>query len=325
MSQLLPHDLDYAHYWQTIYRQPPAYWQPALEFIREQHGLPAGTWERFPLGRNIVFACGEIVVKLSPPFWHYEIPREADALRTIHAHLPVATPELIATGELGGWRYMVQSRLPGELLRSIRPSLTPDEQIAIARQHGELMAALHALPVQGAPASLAFDWAGMLAAQWAECLPFMRESGVAESLLEGVMPYLEQARPLIEADQRPAILHGDLDAINLLVERDHGHWRISGLVDWGDVKIGPVAHEFISPCIHSYRGARETLLAWYAGYGLTADQRTAQLEGYLMARLMLYYADEFGRHLNEVPGANECQSWAEIASCFWHLTVKEGV
>src|SRR5262245_38608790 len=114
-DRLLPRDFDQAHYRRAIYGQPPARWQPALEIIRERHGLPGGAWERFSLGRNIVFARGPVVVKLSPPFWTHEIPREADALRTIHGRLPVATPELIATGELGGWRYLVQSRLPGEL------------------------------------------------------------------------------------------------------------------------------------------------------------------------------------------------------------------
>jgi hygromycin-B 7''-O-kinase len=317
MSSLLPSNFDQAHYWRTIYAQPVPDWLPALEVIRARHHLPSGAWERFPLGRNVVFACGPVVVKLSPPFWIHEIPREVDALNFVQKRLPVATPALLATGELATWRYLVQTRLPGELLRTHWSSLEHHEKIALAQQHGAVMAAVHALPVPQAPASLAYDWSMLLAEQWIECVPAMRKSGVPAPLLAGVEAYLEQARPLLAADHDQVLLHGDLDAINLLIERHNNHWRISGLVDWGDVKVGPRAHEFISPRIHMYRAEQATILPWYAGYGMTAKQPTPQFVHNVMARTMLYYADEFARILNAVPGVSDCQDWSDVAARFW--------
>jgi hygromycin-B 7''-O-kinase len=263
---------------------------------------------------------GDVVVKLSPPFWQQEIPREADALRYVHRRLAVATPELLAVGEIDAWHYLVQARLPGMLLRSVWPTLESREKTALMHQHGALMAALHALPLQHAPASLAFDWSQLLAEQAADCAPAMRRAGVAEELVFEAESYLEQAWPLLVKDTAVALLHGDLDAINLLVERQDVGWRISGLVDWGDIKVGPIAHEFISPRVHMYREEANLLLAWYAGYGLSPDQCSAQLEQNLMARTMLYYAEEFAHILGKLPGASRCRSWHEVAGRFWRMT-----
>jgi hygromycin-B 7''-O-kinase len=315
----LPNNFDRETYWQSIYRQPVADWLPALEQIRRQHHLPAGEWTRFALGRNLVFAYGELVLKLSQPNWAFEIPREADALTFVHQQLPVATPELLAIGEVEGWAYLIQRRLPGEMMRSRWAELSDAVKLALAHQQGEIMAALHALPLHHAPTSLAFDWTEMLTEQKAECLAEMQNAGVPEALLADLSPYLAAAEPLIGADGPTVLLHGDLDAINLLIEEQNGTWRITGLVDWGDIKLGPAAHDFISPGIHSYRGQRELLHAWYAGYGLDDEQRSSQFVQTVMARSMLYYAGEFTRYLKLAPGAEQCQAWRCVAACFWHL------
>lgn len=315
----LPHDFDRETYWQSIYRQPVAYWLPSLEQIRQRHHLPAGEWTRFALGRNLVFAGGEVVIKLSQPDWAFEIPREADALTFVHGQLPVATPELLASGKLEGWAYLVQRRLPGEMMRSRWAELSPSVKLALARQQGEIMAALHTLPIHQAPTSLTFDWAAMLNEQKAECADEMGKAGVPAALLDDLPRYLAQAEPLLEVDGPKVLLHGDLDAINLLVEEEQGAWRITGLVDWGDVKLGPAAHDFISPGIHSYRDQCELLHAWYAGYGLRAEERSHDFVQNIMARSMLYYAGEFARYLKLVPSVEQCRGWACVAEGFWHI------
>ena len=316
----LPNDFDRTHYWQVIYKQPVDDWLPTLEQIRQRHHLPAGAWTRFALGRNLVFACGELVLKLSQPDWAFEIPREADALAFVHQQLPVATPELLAIGELDGWAYLVQRRLPGEMMRARWGELSDAVKRSLARQQGEIMAALHALSVHDAPASLAFDWAVMLTEQKAECCQEMQNAGVPEALLADLPRYLAEAEPRLATDGPPVLLHGDLDAINLLIEEQQGAWRITGLVDWGDVKLGPATHDFISPGIHSYRGQRELLQAWYAGYGLNDKQRSPAFVRNVMARSMLYYAGEFARYLQRSPGTEQCRDWTCVADCFWQLT-----
>ena len=316
-TALLPDYLQESDYWQSIYKQPLGYWQATLDMIALHHHLSAAAWVRFSSGKNIVFACGEVVIKISPPFWREDLWNEVEALQFVNGRLPVTTPDVIATGEIGQWGYLIMSRAVGESMRQHWTAITPAERVILARQHGEIMAALHALPVAGQVPRLQGDWnTPMLEYQMANCEAALRQAGVPEALLTDLAGYLSTAQPLLAADTRWVLLHGDLDAGNMNIERREDGWHISALIDWGDVRLGPITHEFISPCVHSYKGEQAALRAWYAGYGL---QGSAALEHNLMARTMLYYADEFATYLNHVPGAAACQRWEQVASFFWHM------
>src|SRR5688572_19717666 len=197
MSNLLPNPITAETYWQTTHKQPLQAWLPALETLRQRHHLPAEEWNRFSLGRNVVFSCGDYVVKLCPPLWSDDAEREAAALAFIHNRLPVATPELVATGEEETWRYLIQRRLPGKLLHTFWFSLEVADKILLARQHGELMAVLHALPVSQAPPEISFDWVRMLYWQRESYAQEMQQAGVPEMLLADLESYLEGAWPLL--------------------------------------------------------------------------------------------------------------------------------
>ena len=132
-------------------------------------------------------------------------------------------------------------------LHAIWAELGASDCAALAEQHGALMAALHALPLEDSPADLAFDWSALLGAQRTECVIEMRRAGVADALVRQVEPYLE-ATPW--GDDPPVLVHGDLTHLNLLVAEQGDGWRITGLIDWGDVKLGSRTHEFISPGVH---------------------------------------------------------------------------
>lgn len=313
----LPQQLDATRYWQELYQQPLPFWQAALDQIMREHQLERSPWTRAALGRNIVFVSPTAVIKLGPPMWAGEMVREAAALRAIAGRLPVATPTLLAVGTLDRWEYLVQTPLPGTNLHAIWVELGVSDRVAIAEQHGALMAALHALPLESSPADLAFDWSALLGAQRAECVSEMRRAGVADALVRQVEHYL-QATPW--GDDPPVLLHGDLTHLNLLVAERAEGWRITGLIDWGDVKLGQRTHEFISPGVHMYQGDEAPLAAWYRGYGWGSHGDAARDQHEIMARAMLYYAEDFARLIRTVPGADQCQDWHAMASVFWRLT-----
>ncbi len=274
---------------------------------------------RAALGRNVVFLGTDVIVKFGPPCWVGDMAREAAALQFVAGRLPVTTPTLEAQNTLDGWEYLIQHRLPGTNLWEMWKELGSMERVDLAYQHGELMAALHALSVDAAPPLLQFPWTSMLAEQQASCAAAMQASGVDPSLVAQVDAYVSSAKSLLDQDTAHVLLHGDLSHLNFLVTHENARWQITGLIDWGDVKIGPRSHEFISPGVHMYRGDQAALEHWYGGYGLTADERTEQHERLIMARTMLYYADEFASMLRTIPGATDRQNWETIAQSFWHL------
>jgi hygromycin-B 7''-O-kinase len=312
----LPQQFDVAHYWQELYRQPLAFWQAALDRIMVEQQLVPSPWTRAALGRNIVFVSPTAVIKLGPPIWQGEMGREAAALSAVAGRLPVVTPTLLAVGTFDSWEYLVQTPLPGTNLRTIWAELEPAARARLAYQHGTLMAALHALRLQDLSADLAFDWPTMLRAQRAECVAEMQRAGVTDALVQQIESYLE-ATPW--DNEPPVLLHGDLTHLNLLVAEQAGSWHISGLIDWGDAKLGARLHECISPGVHMYQGDAALLAAWYRGYGWAHHRAAARDQHQIMARAMLYYADDFARLIQTIPGASRCQDWPTMAAAFWQL------
>ena len=316
---VLPEVVDNDQYWRDVYTLPLAFWKPALADVAARHGLAPSAWERSPLGRNVVFLDAENVVKFGPLVWSGDVAREVAALDFVAARLPVATPRLVAYGTIDGWEYQVQALLPGTNLWELWGELRAAERAGLAYQHGTLMAALHALPLDEAPTLLSFDWAAMLAEQRAACAAAMEASGVEAVLVAQVEDFLAAVEPAPAYDQPHVVLHGDLTHLNFLVERCAGRWTITGLIDWGDVRVGPRAHEFISPGVHMYRGDRHALQHWYDGYGFGRAGRTADFERSVMARTMLSYADEFASIMRAVPGTSDCRDWDCLARVFWHI------
>jgi aminoglycoside phosphotransferase (APT) family kinase protein len=270
------------------------------------------------LGRNVVFLSPTVVIKLGPPEWQGEMLREAAALHFVAGQLPIAIPTSLATGVLDGWEYVVQQRLPGTNLRDLWPQLDETTKHALAYQHGELMKAIHQLPVQDAPALLHFDWAEMLALQHESCAHEMRAAGLEGALAEKINAYLA-ATPWESEAGEEALLHGDLNSLNFLVTEANDRWEITGLIDWGDVKIGPPSHELISPAMHMYIGHRTLLRQWYAGYALLAQNRLPKIEHIVMARAMLYYQAHFVKSISKIPASVGYSDWATVASTFLQM------
>ena len=160
-------------------------------------------------------------------------------------------------------------------------------------------------------------WQAALDGQRAECVAEMQRAGVADMLVQEIETYLDAA---LWDTEPPVLLHGDLTDLNMLVVEQAGSWRITGLIDWGDAKLGSRMHEFISPGVHMYQGDANLLAAWYRGYGWAHRSTAARDEREIMARAMLYYPDDFARLIQLIPGAAQCQSWSAVAAAFWRLS-----
>ncbi|MCP2015116.1 hygromycin-B 7''-O-kinase [Deinococcus sp. HSC-46F16] len=305
---LLPEPLTYDAF-VALHAQPLDPWRAALEEIRERHGLPAGNFTRFRLGKNAVFGLGDVVVKLVPPFWAGDARREAAALRAVGGLLPLKTPDLVAGGTLGEWNYLVTARLPGQPLRKVWAALGEPEQVRLAARQAELLRAVQGL---ASPTDLHFDWAGLLLDQGLE-LPRELQAPPAlarraEALLQDVVrngPGF--ARP-------PAFLHGDLNFLNLLADERGGHVTLTALIDWSDARTGPPAHDLISPAVNQFRRWPAARRAWSAALNLTPeDVREAT------ARALLYYPGEWTGILGDL-GFLEADDWDEVGAALFGVS-----
>jgi hygromycin-B 7''-O-kinase len=231
-------------------------WLDAARAIAARHALE-GEPLLFPTGSDLVFKVGSAVIKLTLPRFAAEIATEASTLRSIR--LSVRTPEVIATGDLAGWPYVIMTLVPGEPLgRAWQRSRTP-ERLLLARNVGALARELHSLPV---PASEEPGWAAFLAEMRRTCVARHARRGASPEWLARIEPFLEGVR----LSERPlAMLHTELLDQHVLVEG----LRPCGLIDFADSRVG---HPFYDlPALVEFVFKGEGLGAFFEGYGDRAD------------------------------------------------------
>lgn len=168
---------------------------------------------------------------------------ESALLGAIHAHLPVAVPQVEAQNE----QFALYRLVPGEpLYRHRLLGAAPEAQAQLLDQLGAFLAALHAIPLDGLPVP-----------PWQR--PGQPESARAQALarFEHIQ---QQLYPHLWRDQRawiehlyaplldgtldldgfaPCLIHADLASYHLLVAPDP--LRLSGVIDFGTAGPGDPA------------------------------------------------------------------------------------
>ncbi len=294
---MLRSDVGHDEYWAELHRSGDEWWTGAVNTIAERNGLAFGSVERAPFGRNVVLYAGDYVLKLVPPFWRHMWANERVALEAVHGRLSVTTPELVASGELNGWGYLVMERLAGESYGWRAENASTSQRLDLAALQGRLVK-----EISGLPPIPALRW------EWEEIIDEDRQE--LEARLEGVPSHLvatagEYVDAAGDLSSGSTMLHGDVSSINLL--HDGGR---TVLVDWSDASIGPADHEFISPMHHQFKGESDVLEAFWEGYGSLDDPESTRQR--IMARSIIKYAALMGRFLIEMAGP-EPQSWGELA------------
>lgn len=237
-------------------------WLPAIRAIASRHAL-SGTPQRTTLGTNITFACGDYIVKLFPPPWRAGFAAEKTALEAARG-LPV--PEVAAEGELEGWPYLIMTRLGGVPVGDVWPSLDARQKHDVVAQIGELMRKLHDLPV---PHGLRGDWQCFLNERLAAAEAHHNVGEPWRSWLR------EQLRAFSEPPRKMVLLHGDLTADHILLRNEGGNWSITGLIDFGDARVGHPYYEFAVPLVEYVYGQPGLAQVLLDAYGLW---QTAEVE-----------------------------------------------
>ncbi len=164
---------------------------------------------------------------------------------------------------------VILSRVEGETLgrRIVRDPDFAEVRASLATQCGQVMSAIHSLPLEGLPA-LETTGAGEVLDRY-EAL--YRATGARRPVLEAAFPWLRgQARPL----GRPVLVHGDFRNGNLIIDARRG---LAAVLDWELAHLGDPAEDLGWICVNSWRfggggavggfGVYEDLLAGYADGG----------------------------------------------------------
>jgi hygromycin-B 7''-O-kinase len=254
-----------------------AYWQAYVAVICARHGLECHTIRSGLPGTNAVFLVDQqYAVKLYSDLFggSHSFPAERECYALIAAALTIAAPVLIASGELFDsasgwpWPYLVTSLLPGMSLGE-SDALSDSNQIELATWLGTFLRQIHGLPL-AQNLHLRANWGHFLA-----FLHHQRAQVVEQHTRWGVLPphlitaledYLPPVAQLVDQTHPPRLLHCDLNADHVLGDFVGGQWLPSGVIDFGDAKVGDPVYELVALHLGLFRGNKTLLNAALSAY-----------------------------------------------------------
>jgi len=268
----------------------------ALDIARS-HGLPHADPQLFSTGTNLVVGLDDrLILKIFPPFLRCQFVSERISLALLRGRLGVPIPEIVVEGERDQWPYLVITRLPGILGTQAWPALPEDQKERVLAQIGETIAEVQRVPV-GDLSRIEPRWRPFISRQIEGCRARHERLGLPQKYLDGLDELLGDAAALIPLDTPPVILTGEYIPENFLLSRASGGWRLSGLIDFGDVMTGWREYDLLGPSAFMTAGLPRRVRSLFEGFGYSQAGIDPTLKRRLMALLLLHRFSDPVRHI----------------------------
>jgi hygromycin-B 7''-O-kinase len=280
----------------------------ALDIARS-HGLPHRDPLMFSTGTNLVVALDDgLVLKLFPPLLRDQFTSELTSLSQLRGRLSVPIPEVVLEGERDQWPYLVITRLPGVLGTQAWPILPENQKERVLAQIGETIAEVQRVPL-GELSNVEPRWDQFMLNRIEGCRARHERLGLPQKFLSGLDELLRDAATLIPMNAPPVILTGEYIPENFLLSREATGWRLSGLIDFGDVMTGWGEYDLLGPSAFMTAGMPHRVRSLFGGFGYSQSDIDQTLKRRLMALLLLH------RHSN--PISHICiEDWQKTSDLF---------
>jgi hygromycin-B 7''-O-kinase len=254
-------------------------------------------------------------------------PAERDLYGWFAVHPGLPVPALVAQGDLfpaaagWSWPYIVTTVVPGASYGEAAAGVAYADKQALATFLGGVCRTLHGIVWPGTPA---------LPARWDPFLDFLaarRRACVADQRAWGSLParqiaeidaYLPPLAQLLDTTAPPCLIHCDLNADHVLGDFRDGHWRPTGIIDFGDARVGDPAYDL--PALHMglFHADKHLLRACLTAYGEVAawDDRWIRRA---MSMTLLHQFDMLPDLFRDVPAARRVASLEELATLIWDV------
>lgn len=292
-------------------------WRQAAAIICARHNLSYASLRRPQQGENIIFFVDRrFVIKIFAPFRQSYL-REKAALEFANGKLGVETPATLHAGEIEGWSYLVMTRLAGFPAGEVWSEVGERERIEIVSRLGAALKHLHEHTPPLSDPALNRDWREFIERQAQTCVERQRDCGANPEWLESLPAYVAARLPLLPAGRRPALLHGDVHLGNLLLARENGGWKISGLFDFGDSLCGFHEYEFVAPGVLITQGNSQLQRAFLLAYGYKESDLDLSLRARLMLLTVLYECSDLRKYATRLTPEAVNFTLNELEAAIW--------
>ena len=187
-----------------------------------------------------------LVLKIFPPMLRAQFISERTSLSQLRGRVSIPIPEIVHQGERDGWPYLVITRLRGMLGAEVWATLPEDQKERVLGQIGATIAEVQRVPI-GELSGIEPRWEPFMQKQIEGCGARHRRLGLPQKYWKGLDEIVRDAATLIPMDASPVILTGEYIPENFLLSREGGDWRLSGLIDFGDVLTGWGEYDLLGP------------------------------------------------------------------------------
>jgi hygromycin-B 7''-O-kinase len=301
------------------WRRDLSHWLPAARDIARERGLAHAEPLPFLTGTNLVVALdNDLVLKIFPPMLRGQFISERASLIQLRGRVSVAVPEIVLEGERDQWPYLVITRLHGVLGTEAWPALPEDQKLRVLAQIGATIAEVQRVPL-GDLGCIEPRWDRFVRQQIAGCRARHTRLGLPEKYLRGLDDWLVEAAALVPTDAPPVILTGEYIPENFLLSCDAAGWRLSGLIDFGDVLTGWGEYDLLGPSAFMTAGRPKRVRSLLKGYGYSDADIGPALQRRLMALLLLHRASDPVRHIAIEGWQGKTADLSELAELLWPI------
>jgi hygromycin-B 7''-O-kinase len=279
------------------WRADASRWLPVALDIARSHGLKPAMPHIFTTGTNLVVGLGgDLILKIFPPIYRGQFVSERSSLALLRGRLTVPIPEIVFEGERDQWPYLVITRLTGVLGSEVWPALPEDQKERVLAQVGATIAEVQRVPV-GELSRIEPRWDRFIAGQIDGCRARHARLGLPQKFLDGLDEILREAATLIPLDRPPVILTGEYIPENFLLSRDNAGWRLSGLIDFGDVMTGWGEYDLLGPSAFMTAGHPRRVRSLFEGFGYSSADIGPALKRRMMALMLLHRSSNLNAHI----------------------------
>ncbi|MCP4447176.1 MAG: phosphotransferase, partial [Myxococcales bacterium] len=270
-------------------------------FEDQIHSLPI---EATAVGSYPVFHVGsEYIVKLFAPLHDNYFRTESALLRLLAGNRKVPAPELVATTEIDGWQAVLMTRLRGQSLKEIWPTIDAKQKEALCETLGEITRTLHGFEPGPIRASC-LNWDEFFVEQVRECAARQLKHGLSERLARQIPDFLAS---LSFNNDAHVVLHTEIMLDHVFAEDANDSLQITGLIDFEPAMVGLREYEFASVGLFITQGNARLLRAFMSGYGHEID---AELHRRLMGFALLHRYSKLSWYLQFMPNKNTVEELA---------------
>lgn len=264
----------------------------AKEICRREH-ISFSEIKRVASSDHVVFAIDDrFVLKIYRPARNC-FERETKALEFLSGKIDLTIPEIAQTGAAENLNYVLITQLSGiSMTRADWLRLPAQEQVSLAAKLASNLKQIHAIRAD----SFNCDWAPFVNERAATFVERQIAHGVNEKIIRALPAFIEANLKLVPTGAPTVFLHGDVHFGNLRLQKANGAWKVSGLFDFADSRVGFYEYDFLAVGVLMFQGQTEVQGEFFKSYGYAESELDESFRRRLMMLTMLYETSDLRRY-----------------------------